>query len=114
MWIFTKHGFFSIVKKKYREQDKPYQIRSRALNDLENLIEKTSLDAEIIETPYADYFFRIIIGDNDLLKIFKVLQEDLDYDNFKSMIAKQDDQKDKLDSYHKIWNVMYNYQNNKT
>ena len=113
MWIFTKHGFFSIVKKKYLDQPKPYQVRARSLNDLENLIKEAQLGEDIIETPYADYFFRIIADEADLDKIFKMLQAELNYENFKNMIGRQDNQQDKLDAYHKIWNVMYNYQNKK-
>ena len=113
MWIFTKQGFFSIVRKKYLDQPKPYQVRARSLQDLENLIKVAELDEEIIETPYADYFFRIIADEADLVKIFNFLQADLKYENFKDMVGRQKDQRDKLDAYHKIWNVMYNYQNKK-
>ncbi len=113
MWIFTKQGFFSIVKKKYLDQPKPFQVRARSLQDLENLIKEAQLDEEVIETPYADYFFRIIADDKDLEKILTVLQQDLKYENFKDMVGRQKDQRDKLEAYHKVWNVMYNYQNKK-
>jgi hypothetical protein len=113
MWIFSKQGFFSIVKKKYLDQPKPYQIRARSLNDLENLIKAADLEEEIIETPYADYFFRIIADQADLEKIFNILQKELKYENFKNMVGRHEDQRDKLDAYHKIWKTMYNYQNEK-
>lgn len=101
------------MEKKYLDQPKPYQVRARSLNDLENLIKEAQLDEDIIESPYADYFFRIIADEADLDKIFKMFQSELKYENFKNMVGRQKNQQDKLGAYHNIWNVMYNYQNNK-
>ena len=57
--------------------------------------------------------YSIIADEIDLVNILNVLQSDLEYENFKNMVGRHEDQRDKLDAYHKIWSVMYNYQNKK-
>ncbi len=110
MWLFTKYGFYSIVKKQFGDQVKPYQIRAREEKDLQNLISKVGLDESVISTLHADYHYRIIVDDDELSKILKFLQDNIDYDNFKSEVARNSDQRGKLNAYHKVWGVMYDIQ----
>jgi len=86
MWLFTKYGFFSIVKKQFKEDDPPFQIRSRESGDLKNPCRLCELEKEIIHTPHADYHYRITVDQLDLNKIMNCLEDSIDYDNFKSMI----------------------------
>jgi hypothetical protein len=110
MWLYTKFGFFSIVKKRFGDQFKPFQVRARSESDLKILIKKASLEDQIIYTPNADYHYRITADIDELESIMHQLLDNLDYDNFKNMIAQQPEQKNKLGTYHEVWNSMYKYQ----
>jgi len=110
MWLFTKHGFYSVVKKKFGDQVKPFQVRGRSKGDLVNLIERCHLDEKVIHTPHADYHYRITVDGEELNRIFELMQKSLDYENFKSMIADQSGQSSKLVAYHEIWNSMNKFQ----
>ena len=85
MWLFTKYGFYSIVKKKYGDQEKPFQARARKRKDLENLLKLVPMEGEIIDTLYADYYYRFVVDQEELGRIFDLLVENLDYDIFKDM-----------------------------
>ena len=101
MWLMTKHGFFSIVKKKKGE----FHVRAREHMDLENLINGIPFKGKaIIDTPDADYAHRIIATQEDVQAIMSFLGETLDYSNFKGKIDKTPDQQHK--PYHKVWQVM--------
>lgn len=110
MWLFTKYGFYSIVKKKFGDQVKPFQIRARTKVDLENLKDQVSLEENIIETLHADYPYRLIVNEDELARCMEAFKRNIDYDNFKNEVARHTDQKNKLDAYHDIWRVMYEYQ----
>ena len=107
MWICSKLGFFSIVKK---GEPETWQVRARRKNDLQELLESTGLDAEIIPTPNADYAFRIIVDQAGLERLFSSLEESIDYPNFKDCIADQPMQSDKLPVYHEFWSGMLKVQ----
>ncbi len=83
MWVFTETGFVSAVRK----VDSPSKItvRSRDRQSLEVLTELS--ETEIIETPYADYGYRVLVSD-DIYKVWLATTVDmLDYDNFKNRSA---------------------------
>ena len=110
MWLFTKYGFYSIVQD---EKDKnTYKVRAREKGDLEQL------KNNVVEVAYcsihqdenADYRYRIFINQEQLQSLLTHLANHLDYSNFKDSIYRNKLQKDKLDSYHKVWDVMYEYQ----
>ena len=101
MWLMTKFGFYSIVKK----DSDVYQVRSREKKDVENLVQNVPiLNANIIETSNSDYAVRILVGQDDLHKILSFLGETLDYSNFKNEIGMTTDQAHK--PYHEVWQVM--------
>jgi hypothetical protein len=77
---------------------------------LENLLQASGVEHEVHSWPTADYRYRIIIGPEDLLKVVVTLTATLDYPNFKSCVAQQVDQIDKLGAYHEIWSVMAEFQ----
>lgn len=110
MWLFTKYGFFSVVKKKFNKEDMPFQIRSRRRADLQNVVSRVNLPGPIIETSDSDYPYRIVVDEADLGRLFSVLVQELDYSNFKDAIKGIDDQKDKLTAYHEVWRTMLDYQ----
>ena len=131
MWIATQYGFFSIVKNQRKDEPNTMQIRERCRGDLENLQQlyidkweatrmedidpewgKLSSDApQIIETPQADYGFRMIVHLMQLMFFMSCICQGIDYPNFKNMIHDNPDQADKLQAYSDIWSVMYDYQN---
>ena len=83
MWVFTQTGFVSAVRK----ADAPSKItvRSRDKQSLEVLAELS--ETEILETPFADYGYRVLVSD-DIYKVWLSTTVDmLDYDNFKNRIA---------------------------
>jgi hypothetical protein len=104
MWLATKYGFYSIVQKRDGYIDKQlYQVRARVRRDLENLLELTKLDREILAWPKADYRYRFLASFQDLIAIMNSLAESLDYDDFKATITKRKDQSAKLTAYHDLW-----------
>jgi hypothetical protein len=106
MWLATKHGFYSIIQK----EQGVYYVRARVRKDLENLLQVSGVEHEVHSWPTADYRYRIIIGPEDLLKVVVALTATLDYPNFKSSVAQQVDQRDKLSAYHEIWATMSDFQ----
>lgn len=110
MWLFTKYGFYSIVQD---ENDKSiYKVRARKKTDLQELQRNVTEISEgaIQQDNRADYRFRIFINQQQLQAIMNCLSNSLDYSNFKDSIYRNKSQKDKLDSYHQVWGVMYEYQ----
>ena len=65
MWVFTETGFVSAVRK----VDSPSKItaRSRDRQSLEVLAELS--ETEILETPFADYGYRVLVSD-DIYKVW--------------------------------------------
>lgn len=108
MWLATRLGYFSIVKK----EDGVYHIRARAAADLDQLrryLGKPSLRIHL--TPSADYPARICTASADMISdIFIALAADIQYSNFKSAIGAAPAQRDKLPWYHEIWTTMREWQ----
>jgi hypothetical protein len=90
------------------------QVRSRAKADLERLIEHIvdsgrGLPAtadDIIETPEADYRWRILMSKGQWIDVAEMLADAIDYENFKN--AAHSTQSDK--PLMAIWNAMADYQ----
>lgn len=101
MWLMTKSGMYSIVFK-----EEVYQVRSRVRKDLQNLIEGVNFTGEITETGNSDYPFRIYVDMEGLLLVLGFLATEVNYDNFKDMIAETPDQRHKLKFYEEIWSIL--------
>ncbi len=108
MWIATKYGFYSIVRKRESQDSDAivYHVRARLRSDLENLLHASRLRKEIVESSHADYRYRFIGSEADVAQVMSCLAATLDYNNFKSKIGRTPDQKSKLNAYHEIWSVM--------
>lgn len=108
MWLFTRHGFYSLT----RSPDEPdkLQVRARLRRDLENLQAFTGLSATILETPSADYRWRWIVSPADAETITRCLTADITYSNFKGIVARQPDQTAKLTGLHDIWEIHRGWQ----
>jgi hypothetical protein len=108
MWLATKYGFYSIVRKRKPSARRlaEYHVRARVRSDLENLLAASDLQREIFEWAATDYRFRFLASEEDIRLLMRCLAENLDYSNFKSQIARTPDQRAKLTAYHKVWEQM--------
>ena len=103
MWVCSKLGFFSIVKK---GQPDTWQVRARSESDLQILVNAAALKTDILSTPTSDYAYRIIVDTEDLSRVFAVLVYSIDYPNFKACLETVPQQQDKLGAYHEFWGKM--------
>ena len=103
MWIATKVGFFSIVRK----EEKDFHVRARLRPDLVELMDLAGIETEIFESEYADYRFRIVVDSDTVRKIGAVLFKEIDYDNFKNTIHDSSTQREKCEAYNNIWSLMW-------
>ncbi len=114
MWIFSKYGFFSVTQHAKRRDN--IQVRARTKTDLEALkLAFPPLDrSPIIETPQADYRWRLIVQRWKWEIVGAHLVADIDYGNFKGKMATIPEQLDKLPMLHDIWNLHHRYQERKS
>jgi hypothetical protein len=101
MWVFTKHGFVSIVQ--HRDISECLIVRARDPRPLEELWP----NHEIITLEDADYRFRILAQRESVLDVVSDLVLSIDYDNFKNECF---DHPEYLRSLGSVWRVMYDYQ----
>jgi hypothetical protein len=103
MWLFTVHGFYSIVQKGPAE----WHVRAREKQDLDNLKKLTRLRIKVQESyPGSDYAWRMLVGKRGIGLIFEALGQDITYGNFKGEVGRRRDQAAKLPAYHEIWALM--------
>lgn len=109
MWLFTKYGFYSIVKD---SNNAHYKCRARRKKDLVNLVSnfKYLKEYEIHCDKRADYHYRIFISQNHFSMLMLNFSNSIDYSNFKDNINGSADQVDKIDYYSEVWEMMYSYQ----
>lgn len=110
MWLFTKYGYFSVVRTSPNE----YHVRARVKKDLENLCDAINLVKKISASKDADYRYCIVVGGEVYRTITQLLTQSVDYDNCKAKIAMTEDQREKLKAYHQIWETMRDLQDRKT
>jgi hypothetical protein len=108
MWICSKLGFFSIVKKLGG-----WHVRGRCRQDIERLAAAAGIKRGIGNSLTADYAWRFVVNKRELGHVFRALEASVDYGNFKGAIACEDSQRDKLGIYHEWWENMADYQQRK-
>lgn len=103
MWIYTTKGFYSVVL-----TDKGMlMFRARRRRDLENILHAVKLPTDrILQTPHADYAYRVILTRKEFTEILLRLSQDVIYSNFKSSII--DIKRRKI--YGKVWSETYELQ----
>lgn len=107
MWLCTKDGFYSVVKKG-GVPDRPLCLRGRVRRDLENFLNIIGKDAVgsgymIFKGFGTDYLYRCFISPEDL-KVFLTYQAaHLDYNNFKNSIPYSNDGDFRHDVYMDTW-----------
>jgi hypothetical protein len=83
MWVFTKNGFVSAVRKK--EYPEVLTVRAR---DRESLVELSDLaDVQIAKSPNGDYPYRLFVKPEVFGAWVAEAAIDIDYHNFKSVVA---------------------------
>jgi hypothetical protein len=122
VWLFTKHGFFSVVCARLGDgkQGRPIDtarlmVRARVREHLEALKKRwpDHLGLCDIRTSAAtDYAFRMFVDKQTWARVLAELALETDYDNFKSEVARH--QGDAGLPYehalHDVWSVMYRLQ----
>ena len=106
MWLFTKQGFYSIVGK----GEQAFHVRARARKDLANLNRLARTKYTIHRSEDADYRWRMVVTGDEARALIAKLAADIDYSNFKGVVARTPGQQDKLAILHRIWELMCDYQ----
>ena len=110
MWLATKVGFFSIVRKNKDE----YHVRARMRSDLVELMELAEIESELFESDHSDYRFRLVVDEKTVQIIGGKLFAEIDYDNFKDRIYDSPTQRVKSDAYGDIWATIWGFQEGDT
>lgn len=82
MWLFLTDAWLSIVADKHNADRLMVRARKRA--DLE----RTFPDAQIIETPKADYPFRVFVSRDKVVALIADRVTRIDYGNFKKALIR--------------------------
>ena len=105
MWLFTSKGFYSVVT---TDSGGDYMVRGRVRGDLEALlpiIEPFGRQRTVIETPHADYRYRLVVDTDEWLRISEVLSAEVDYVNFKDRIHLHNS--DRARTYGRVWFILH-------
>ncbi len=111
MWIFSTLGFFSCTRS--AEDFETFQIRARVRGDLENLIHEMGLQVRVLETPNADYRYRLLVDQATFRAIVAELVERVNYSNFKNEVHDTPGQESKAGPYLRVWSAMASLQDGK-
>jgi len=83
MWVMTASGgFYSAIRKPDMPQDQ-IMVRGRRKDDLQRLLKAIGSKAEVIDTPRADYRFRVIIPTVEWARYLSEAAMGISYSNFK-------------------------------
>ncbi len=116
MWLFTKHGFYSVVCARQGDggHGQPIDanrlmVRARLRYHLVAL--KTRFpallgDAEIRAFPGSDYTFRIFVPKTVWVAVAAELTKEITYDNFKAEVARESADDVYETALHDVWSVM--------
>ena len=116
MWILTKIGFYSIIKKtSHLNPDGPavFNIRGRDKDDLKRFAELVSPDLAkrpvVHEYAHSDYPYRVYLNTQEEMDaVMAKLSALIDYNNFKDTIKATHHQKAKLEPYEEFWSLLWN------
>ena len=111
MWLYTNKGFLSIVENFHDKTQ--LLVRGRFDGDIEALFP----NAEIQVDAGTDYKYRTFLPREEVAERMKAYTEsELTYSNYKNSVK----DKRRLSAYHRVWNTMYdaqqervNYENTK-
>lgn len=106
MWLFTTQGFYSVVA--HRDDPGTLIVRARTRADIEALREQVPA-IEPFEDPSADYRHRAYVSRGEWLAAVAELTAELDYDNFKSEVAREQGH-ERAGVYGRIWGELLGLQ----
>ena len=93
MWLTTRIGFFSVVQK---PDEMDLTVRARVKADLENLRQRyLPTLGKITESSETDYRYRAKATHADFAEAVKKIAMDIDYPNFKQLVAAEQGSKRK-------------------
>lgn len=97
MWICLNDAFLSVVDK----QEKPgcLTVRARRQHDISRVFPQ----AEVIETPSADYRYRALISRDAVARALTARVIAIDYSNFKDSVS----ERDLHDAYFDVWSDLF-------
>lgn len=114
MWIFTKDGFFSTTLNERPSEPGTLMVRARVEDDLKRLIttlgtktDTGQLGLKIIETPRADYRYRIILPRWAWTVYLTIASDGIDYTNVKDTLAPMKTEGPRHTAMMKVWSAMY-------
>ncbi len=96
MWIFSRRSFLSIVE--HSQEPRLLLVRARFPGDIEHWFP----EAEIAETPDADYRFRASLTRERVSEAVALRVRQINYTNFKASIEDYY----RHGAYSKVWAVM--------
>jgi hypothetical protein len=122
VWLFTKYGFYTFVCAEQGDGGKHgrsidlgrIMVRCRLRQHLEALQARFPdlAGCEIMESLHADYAYRIFVDEPVWSQVLAGLNEEMDYDNFKSEVARHQGPKGAAyeRALHEVWSVIYRLQ----
>jgi len=110
MWVFTKSGYYSVVKKPGCALDE-LEVRARCRKDLEVLKKQTGAKSKILTNAGTDYPFRIRMSREIWAKFLADEALSIDYPNFKDevLFGKAEGprrRRHRHDVYHEVWRAL--------
>lgn len=108
MWLFTRDGFYSAVHDDYCNEGE-IMVRARIIDDLERLLEKTSIEVDILIIKNADYRYRVKLTVKQWTEYVAREASIIDYPNFKNAIITASEH-DRASAYMKCWEAMFKFQ----
>ena len=108
MWLFTTDGFYSAVNDDYCNKGE-IMVRARVIDDLERLLGKLDINADILVIRNADYRYRVKLTYQQWADYVASEAASIDYPNFKNAIITKDEY-DRASAYMKCWEAMYQFQ----
>lgn len=101
IWLFTTQGFFSVVTD--RDYPTGVLVRARVRADADGLA--AAVGGEVIETPGADYRFRLRMAKTTWAEYVAEQAVGIDYNNFKNAVAARQGY-DRARACAEVWTVM--------
>jgi hypothetical protein len=110
MWHIDQNGAYSIVKK-HCEPDE-LLVRARVLDDMKRLANKLNIsEAAIIETPRADYLYRMTVKVSAFAEYLATAVFAIDYSNFKTSLPFETQlDKKRAQAYSAVWSALNHLQ----
>lgn len=106
MWVFTRDGFFSVVKKGCETDE--VMVRARQKSDLVELGTRLNFTLCIQTDTGTDYAFRAVLKKSDWAGYLADEAMHLDYENFKGALSNKDHARQT--AYCQCWKALLDWQ----